>query len=77
MIEPITLDELLSELERVSVPPDSGITIRELMDRTGRNLAHCREIVRRGIEVRKLRPARKTVTDISGRVTTVPSYVPI
>jgi hypothetical protein len=76
MVEPITLDELLKAVEEASVGGE-GFTRSELRSVHPMCMDTARRMIRIAIQKGLVRPSRKTITDISGRRMSVPSYVPV
>jgi len=75
-MEAITLDELLRALEDASGgAAGEGFTVAELREVKPMGVHKARKLLRRAIQKGVVRVSRKMVTDISGRVQTVPSYV--
>lgn len=72
----MTEAELLEALHSAQAPfAGEGVTVQELSAATGRGVLPLRKQLKTAIAAGKIRPSRKVVVDISGRSTTVPSYI--
>jgi hypothetical protein len=76
MVEPITIDDIMSELgrltERTQTP--GGFTITELRDATGKHVNDLRNMVRKGLAAGKLAADRQLRPSIDGTTRWVPVY---
>ena len=74
MIEPITTDEWLAELERIESETGEGTTVFELTEALGHSSEWVRRKLRIAINANKIAVTRRRVTDIAGRPQWVPAY---
>jgi len=74
MIEPITTDEWLAELERIESETGEGTTVIELSDALGHSPEWVRRKLRLAINAGKVAVTRRKITDIAGRPQWVPAY---
>lgn len=70
----ITVSEWLAELERVQDSSPDGLSIAELVERTGRSRKSLRGAMKRAQRAGKLRVARRRETGLDGRTQWVPVY---
>ena len=74
-METITFDELLRAVEEAGGGGGEGFTTAELAAAKSVSTATARGWIKRAIALRMVRPARKVVTDMAGRMMPVASYV--
>ena len=76
MIQPITIDELLRELEAASsIKNPEGFSIDELRATTGRCRSVCIRLVKAGLGSGRVKVSRRRIIDMAGRPSTAPCYV--
>ena len=71
----ISLDELITEFNRLKNRPSEGLTTRELAAQLGMHEKKVRQIIRVCIEQGMVTVTTKNVQDISGKTQVVPAYI--
>jgi hypothetical protein len=76
VVEPITIDDIMSELGRLTekAQQPGGFTVTELRDATGKSVNQLRDMVRRGLAAGKLTVERGFKPSIDGTTRWVPVY---
>jgi hypothetical protein len=73
---PFTYDEVLAEIQRLSVRDDEGFTVQELSRNMGHSLRWCRDHIRQLMEVGKVKyNGSATRYRIDGRAFDAPVYL--
>jgi hypothetical protein len=72
--KPITTDEWLAELQRISQRSDEGLTIEEWRQKLGRSESYVREHLKRARALGWLRVGRRSQPNLAGVMQPVPVY---
>ena len=76
MTSPITIDELLRELENASsIQNPEGFSMEELQEITKKGQHSCSRLVKAGIKAGRIKVARRSIIDMAGRPNMAPCYV--